>query len=211
MAVVIQKNRLIGPHSETTMYEPHGSLNSFGVSLFFFEGIGVLMPIMKQTRNREAIKKVTISAIITLMFVFIIFGSVLYSYLGNDQGKRNVLLLFSLDATKDGKTEKSKLGLACDSLFALNLMLTYPLTIYQTNINFESFIFKWMERETKTRKCLKNISRSFIIGLGIFIASIFYKSLNSSRGVNIISLGFGIPILMIFPTVCHYKLVSKTQ
>ena len=66
------------------MYEPHGSLNSFGVSLFFFEGIGVLMPIMKQTRNREAIKKVTISAIITLMFVFIIFGSVLYSYLGND-------------------------------------------------------------------------------------------------------------------------------
>lgn len=89
-------------------------------------------------------------------------------------------------------------------------MLTYPLTIYQTNINFESFIFRMMDRETKTRKCFKNISRSIMIVLGIYFASLFVESLNNSRITGITGVFFGLPVLMIFPTLCHFKLVAKT-
>ena len=49
-----------------------------------------------------------------------------------------------------------------------------------------------------------------MIVLGIYFASLFVESLNNSRITGITGVFFGLPVLMIFPTLCHFKLVAKT-
>ena len=68
-----------------------------------------------------------------------------------------------------------------------------------------------MDQETKTRKCFKNLSRSFVIAFAIYLAIVFTESLNNSRVTDVTGVFVGLPVLMIFPTICHYKLVAKTQ
>ena len=42
-------------------------------------------------------------------------------------------------------------------LFILNLVFSYPLTIFVTNIIVESYTFSGMKKATKCRKYLKNL------------------------------------------------------
>lgn len=74
-----------GSHSEIQPIENSGIISTVCVSLFFFEGIGSVMPIMKQTRNRHDFKQVTTYAILTLAIFFAVFSTLCYLYLGKDQ------------------------------------------------------------------------------------------------------------------------------
>ena len=105
--------------------------NMIGFSFYCFEGIGVLMPIMEQTRHPEAFPKILTAALFTLATIFVSFGYITYKYLGNM--KENIVI-YNLD-DQDFFLKITKF------LFCINLVFSYPLTIYPANQVIESFLF----------------------------------------------------------------------
>ena len=66
-----------------------------------------------------------------------------------------------------------------------------------------------MVDNTPTRKWLKNIYRSFMIFLGAFLSITFSDTLDHFLGVT--GALFGIPLILIAPTICHYYVVAETR
>ena len=65
-------------------------------------------------------------------------------------------------------------------LFCINLIFSYPLTIYPANKILEGFLFVRMTENTPTRKWLKNLSR-FLVCVVSAACSILTKNVNYFR------------------------------
>ena len=93
-------------------------------------------------------------------------------------------------------------------MYCLNLVFSYPLTIYPTNKIIESFLFVRMKEVTTKRKWLKNLSRTVVAFLGCYFSILFKDVLDDFLGVT--GAVLGISIILIIPTLCHYKICAKT-
>lgn len=94
-------------------------------------------------------------------------------------------------------------------MFCINLVFSYPLTIYPTNKILESFLFVRMTENTWKRKWLKNLSRTIVCFLACFLSITFTNVLDQFLGVSGALLG--VPIILIMPTLCHLILVAETK
>ena len=95
-------------------------------------------------------------------------------------------------------------------LYCINLVFSYPLTIYPTNTILEGFILSGISKENTTiRLVLENFSRFCICVLGCFCSIIFQAKLDQFLGIS--GAVLGIPIILIVPSICHFKLCAKTK
>ena len=169
-----------------------------GFSFYCFEGIGVVLPIMEQTRDKQNFEKVLTAALLTLACIFAAFGFMCYRYFGHQKEK---FVIYNFD--DDPVLNTTEL------LFCLNLVFSYPLCIYPTNKIIESFLFVKMKEVTTLRKWLKNLSRTIIVFLGCYFSILFKESLDDFLGVT--GAVLGISIILIIPTLCHYKTCAQTK
>jgi proton-coupled amino acid transporter len=138
-----------------------------GFSFYCFEGIGVVLPIMEQTKDRRNFGKILSAALITLAFIFSAFGFLCYRYFGH-QDEKFVIYNFVDDPVL--KTT--------ELLFCVNLIFSYPLCIYPTNKIIESFVFYKLKEVTTLRKWLKNLSRTIVVFLGCYFSILFREYLD---------------------------------
>lgn len=66
-----------------------------------------------------------------------------------------------------------------------------------------------MKEVTTKRIWLKNLSRTIVAFLGCYFSILFKESLDDFLGVT--GAVLGISIILIIPTLCHYKICAKTQ
>jgi len=164
-----------------------------GFSFYTFEGIGVLMPLMKESANPQKFPKILTAALCTLAVYFSIFGCVSYAYFGNQ--KESIVI--------NNMNEDDLIIKVTKLLYCINLVFSYPLTIYPANQILENFMFGSLKHSRKTtlRKWLKNLSRFLVVTAGcacsIFLQPILDQFLGISGAV------IGIPIILIVPTLCH--------
>mmetsp|Transcript_28543 Transcript_28543/g.20625 ORF Transcript_28543/g.20625 Transcript_28543/m.20625 type:complete len:137 (+) Transcript_28543:1004-1414(+) len=59
-------------------------LVTLGFMIYCFEGIGVVMPIMQTCAEPKKFPKILTAAILTLVFVYISYGLIVYSAYGTD-------------------------------------------------------------------------------------------------------------------------------
>jgi len=103
-----------------------------GFSFYSFEGIGTLMPVMKETSVPKKFKGILIRALLTLSVFFSLFGCISYGYFGNQDEK---FVINNMDSS-NVVIKVTKL------LYCVNLVFSYPLTIFPANMTFESYCFK---------------------------------------------------------------------
>lgn len=94
-------------------------------------------------------------------------------------------------------------------LFMINLVFSYPLTIFITNLILESFTFKNFKENNKQRKYLKNAQRSIVLLLGIVCAIYLKESLDKLLALSGTILGTN--VVMSIPAICHLRLMAKTK
>ena len=94
-------------------------------------------------------------------------------------------------------------------LYIINLVFSYPLIIYMTNIILEGFMFKSWKKATNARKYCKNLSRSMVLLLGI-IAAMYLKDM-LDKVLALCGTLLGSTVVMTIPALCHYKLLAKTR
>ena len=106
-----------------------------GYSFYSFEGIGVVLPVLESSKNKQNFPKILIAAIVSLGCLYTCFGILCYKYFGNMKEK------FVIYNIQDGGWFLEFTELA----FCVNLVFSYPLTVYPANRIMEGFIFYKME------------------------------------------------------------------
>lgn len=141
-----------------------------GFSFFMFEGIGSVMPVMNACNQqaKDNFPYLLAAALITLCTIYILFSELCYFTFGNNLSQAIVMQEMP---SGDFVIRLVKL------LYCFNIMFSYPLTIYPTNIVLDSIIFdrllKIPEGNPK-RYWYENFIRLLVLILGIVLAVFFY-------------------------------------
>jgi proton-coupled amino acid transporter len=165
-----------------------------------FEGIGGLMPIMSATKDRESFPYLLCGAISFLVMMYIFFGELCYYTFGGNLNKAIIMEMMPAD---------NPIIQVVKILFMLNLVFSYPLTIFITNLILEGFTFRHSKRNTTLRKWLKNFQRSFVLLVGIVCALYLKDSLDKIFALS--GTVLGTTVVMSIPAICHLNLLAKTK
>ena len=89
----------------------------------------------------------------------------------------------------------------------MNLVFSYPLTIYPTNIVLDSMLFGSLDETSKLRIFLEGLSRTVVLIIGMLLAIFFYDSLDKVLALSGTMLGT--TVVLFIPAVCHYRLIAS--
>ena len=107
-----------------------------GFAFFMFEGIGCLLPVMRETKEPEKLPMITVAAIGTLCTCYVLFSELCYYAWGSDLTEPVVTEMLPADNTF---VQIMKL------LFCVNLVFSFPLTIVPTFDTLEAWILNKQE------------------------------------------------------------------
>ena len=120
---------------------------TIGFSFFMYEGIGGLMPLMSATKNRDEFPTLLALALMTLTIIYISFSELCYFTFGDNLTKPIIMEMMP---------QNNIIIQIISCLYMINLLFSYPLTVYITNVILESFTCSSIE-PGKCRKWLKNL------------------------------------------------------
>jgi amino acid permease len=102
--------------------------NFIGFSFFMFEGIGGVLPLMAMTEDRTTFITLLKGCLILLCFTYIAFAELGYYTFGENLNSPIIMNMMP---------NKNWIIILCKGLFIINLVFSYPLCIYMTNIILE--------------------------------------------------------------------------
>ena len=174
--------------------------DAIGFSVYTFEGIGVILPIMDITENQANYKTVLF---ITVTFIACLYiGFTLYTVFAFGDGRIIDPLITS------ALPEQSWVTYTVKILFSLNLVFSYPLVIHPANIVIEDWLFKGWPKSRK-RQMSKNVSRTIIVASSCVVALVIYDKLD--RFLSITGALTCTPIAFLLPALFHYGGVAETK
>lgn len=157
------------------------------------------MPIMSATRDRESFPMLICMTFMFLCVLHICFAELCYYTFGNTLTQAIIM---------EHMPASNPIIQVVKILFMINLVFSYPLTIFITNLIVESFTFKNFTTNSPRRKFLKNAQRSFILLLGIICAIYLKDSLDKMLALSGTVLGTN--VVMSIPVICHLRLMART-
>lgn len=107
-------------------------LSMIGFAFFMFEGIGSLLPVMRETEKPDQFGLITVAALMTLCTIYLAFSSLCYYAWGGDLNEPVVTEMLPAD---NSYVQLMKL------LFCINLIFSYPLTLQVTFNTLEAWCF----------------------------------------------------------------------
>ena len=125
---------------EVPFINSSGVMNTLGFTIYAFEGIGIVMPVLATCENPQDFKSMVTYAYITLVVVFIVFaevcvfawGTTLQPYVTENLNSASTLVILIKFA------------------YSLNLVCSYPMAIYPTNITIENWFCSCLQRSPKS-------------------------------------------------------------
>lgn len=99
-------------------------MNTLGFTIYCYEGIGIVMPVMATCESPETFKKVLIYAVVTLIILYVAFAELCYFSWGTNMTQPIITQM--LPSENVGV-------ILIKFLFSLNLICSYPIMIYPAN------------------------------------------------------------------------------
>ena len=183
---------------------------SVSYAVFAFEGVGVVLPIMEITENKEQYYKLLTITLIFICLIFVAFCEYAAFAFGEPQfnkakppeqiGGTHALVLQNLP--QNGIVSWV---LAC--LYSLVVVFTYPLQIAPANNVLESYIFGGWPKSPK-RQWGKNLCRMLVVFSSCVLTVSMYKYI--SELLEIASALTAIPMAFTLPALFHLKVCADT-
>lgn len=99
-------------------------MSTLGFSIYTYEGIGIVMPVLATSEKPERFKEMLIYAFITLVFIFIAFSELCYIAWGSNDDQPIITEMLPED----------NVGvILIKFLFSLNLVCSFPIVIFPAN------------------------------------------------------------------------------
>ncbi|KAI8062106.1 transmembrane amino acid transporter protein-domain-containing protein [Gongronella butleri] len=184
------------------MVNPTDFALTIGTSVFSFEGIGLVVPIIQGMREPEKFPRVMTVGMIISTLIFTLIGTLGYVAYGDDT---HASVVANLPA-------HLPLSEAIQLCYALAITLSSPFVLYPALSIVEHILFNENQRGRIhwKYKWMKNLVRSLI---PIVCATISY--LIGSDGLNKFVALVGslccMPLAFIFPGLFHYKISKSTR
>ena len=176
-----------------------------GFSFFMFEGIGSVMPVMNacDDQAKENFPYLLAGALGTLCSIYILFSELCYFTFGNNLNEAIVMQEMPSDSVV---IQIIKL------LYCFNLVFSYPLTIFPTNLVIDSILFDdilKLEENSKVRLWAENFSRGVVCLIGVLLAVFLYDKLD--KVIALSGTFLGTTVVLFIPATCHFKLVASSR
>jgi len=188
-----------------------------GFAFFMFEGIGCMLPVMREVERPEIFPKQVIGALFTLCLIYISFSSLCFYSWGSDLNEVVVTEMLPAD---NKFVEIMKL------LFCLNLMISYPITVVPTYNALEALMGKKEKNteddelsdklnvegnsgESRALYWAINLMRSVVLASTILIVLLVYSYLD--RFIAVAGAIFGMTNVLLLPSLAHLKLMAKNK
>lgn len=174
--------------------------DAIGFSVYAFEGIGVILPIMEITERKDIYFKVLTITVCIIAFVYIFFAEYwLFAFGPNNLTKPLIT---------ENLPPQSVITWLIKIAFSLNLVFTYPLVIHPANLVLESYFFASWPKTRKRQMC-KNFTRTLIVAASCTLALLVYDKLD--KFLSITGALTCTPIAFTLPALFHYKACAETQ
>ena len=184
---------------------------SMSYAVFAFEGVGVVLPIMEITENKEqyfTLLTITLIVICAIFVAFCEYAAFAYGEPVFDNtveppkqtGGINALVLQNLP-------QNSPVAWVVACLYSLVVVFTYPLQISPANNVLESYLFKGWEKSPKRQWC-KNISRMVVVFVSCALTIGMYDYI--SELLEIASALTAIPMAFTLPALFHLKACARS-
>ena len=193
-----------------------------GFAFFMFEGIGCLLPVMREAEKPEIYPMQTLGALCLLCTLYVLFAFTCYYAWGSDLTESVVTEMLPPDNTF---VQIMKL------LFCLNLMISFPITVVPVFHALEAVIGKKetgqqgelaeenehggpesqtnAEGETRLQYWLINIMRSAVVFITVLIVLLVYEKLDVF--ISVAGAVFGMANVLLLPAIAHLKLMAQTK
>ena len=188
---------LNGIAQDVLFYRENTFWNTVGFSIYTFEGIGVIMPIMEASAVRKDFPKIFIQALIFLTMCYISFGLICYFTYGDSLNEPIVLNMLP---------SSSWIVLIAKVIFAFSLICTFPLSIYPVNSILERYITP--KNKIEHRLIPRLMIRIVTVSSCVFLAILMAKKLD--KFTSLIGALLCGPIAFTMPALCHLKLVATS-
>lgn len=175
---------------------------AIGFSVYYYEGIGVILPVGEVTAKPESYRYVVIGVIFASAAICLLFGNYCCLAWGDQLTTPLITDQLMLDTSFP-----EWIAYTVNFLFCFNLLFSFPLIIYPTIMINENYLFKSWPKNKK-RQTFKNINRALVVGfvvvLTILLKDKLDKFLSILGAISCTPIAFGLPALF------HFKLVAKT-
>jgi solute carrier family 36 (proton-coupled amino acid transporter) len=175
-------------------------LTMIGSSIYSFEGIGCVIPVLEVTANPKKFPRLLLYVMMTSLILFTGFGEFCLFVYGKElEGKP--LITMNLP---DGPVIW-----ILKSFFSINVIISISLCAFPANNIIESYIFApSTHKETPMRYWLTNLFRSVLIAVSIGLCISMGTALDKFN--SIIGTVTATPVVFMIPCIAHYKLCSPT-
>ena len=192
--------------------------NMVGFAFFMFEGIGCLLPVMREAERPDLYPMQTICALIVLCTTYIMFAFTCYYAWGTTLDQSVVTEMLPAD---NHFVQLMKM------LFCVNLMISYPITTVPVFHALEAVIGKKEtskegegednegnptgepESESRLQYWLINAMRSGVVAFTVLIVLLVYKELDTF--ISVAGAVFGMANVLLLPAIAHLKLMAETK
>lgn len=173
------------------LFEISGISYFFGVAVYCFEGIGMVLPVMNSMRNPEQFKAVWGLALVAVTLLYGAFG-----ILGYAAFRSGVADIVTTNLPMTGITTAMKVSLCCGLLF------TYPIMSFPVIELIEEFL-RTTQDSTPGQAVKRNLLRSvFVLGTG-FVA---YMIPRFGVFISLVGASASAALAFVLPCACHLKL-----
>ena len=94
-------------------------------------------------------------------------------------------------------------------LFSLNLVCSFPIVIYPTNVALEEWFCKCFKKDAKKLYWMQNFSR-MCVAISVTLFAVFLAD-KLDKFLGLIGSLLCAPLALFFPALAHYKLLAKTK
>lgn len=157
------------------------------------------MPIMKACATPEHFTKIFLSAMATLIIVYVFFGCLCYAAYGSND---NAPLITEMLPAGDSLVITTKL------VYIINLIFSYALCIYPTNQSIESILFDKDDNSTNTY-WFKNLSRAFVAISACFLGVVLADEMD--KVVGLMGALLCAPLAITLPALVHFTILAETK
>ena len=174
-------------------------LNALGMSIYCFEGIGIVMPVMHSSQDPATFKAILFQAITTLTVIYILFGGLGYLAWGSswiEPYATDMLPAYNIAV------------IIMKFLFSFNLIFSYSIIIQPANQILGNWFCK-CAKKGRTRHWLKNLQRTMVVLVSVMLALTIADKIDKFLGL--VGALLCAPLAMTIPALVHLKMLAKTN
>lgn len=172
-------------------------LLAFGLAVYCYEGIGLVIPIESSMREKKKLPPTLGITIIIVTALFCSFG--IMNYLVYAEEIEPIILL-NLDRSVF-------MTQVVQIFYMLAIIFSYPLMFYPAIEIIEFHLLARMEKNTSARLWTENFLRTCIVVALSFLAMVGAQ--NFDKFVAIIGSLCCVPLAFVYPAAFHFKLCAK--